>query len=276
MGDAKTPTYVLGHADNELQRLVLQGQYWGEVSLEVLQRAGLAPGMHVLDVGCGAGDLSLIAANLVGPSGSVLGIDRSSEAVQRAMARAESLNARQVKFQVADAESLDLSLRFDAVIGRFVLMYMVDPTTTLRKLVDRLGPGGIVAFLEMDMRVARSVPPAPEVETVLGWVRETFARGGVALDLGPQLWRLFRDVGLKEHSLVVCQKLDPATSTAGTKMLSEVVRSLLPMMERLGVVTGDEVGIETLGEELHKAVLRDDAALFTPCVVGAYSRFAIP
>ena len=272
MDEIKTRPYLLGHTKNELQRLEFQGRYWGAISLEVLQRAGIAPGMRLLDLGCGAGDFSLLAADLVGPSGSVLGIDRSAEAVQRATERAASLNAKPVRFEVSDVESINLSLEFDAVIGRFVLMYVADPTTTLRRMIDRLTPGGIVAFIEGDMDVARSVPAAAKVETVLGWARETFRRVGVTMDLGPQLWRVFRDAGLEEHNWIVRQRLHPPPSMEGIKWVAELVRSLLPTMERLGVVSAEELGIHTLEEDLHQALLSHDAALLTPCVVGAYGR----
>ena len=56
------PDYVLGHGQRELQRLAFQAQYWGEATLELLQRAGVTTGMRVLDIGCGAGDVSLLAA----------------------------------------------------------------------------------------------------------------------------------------------------------------------------------------------------------------------
>src|SRR5690554_3222064 len=69
--------YVLGHSEQELARLEKQGELFGAETRQVLVRAGLAPGMRVLDVGCGAGDVSLIAAELVGPAGTVIGIDRA-------------------------------------------------------------------------------------------------------------------------------------------------------------------------------------------------------
>ena len=272
MDEPTTRPYVLGHTEKELQRLEFQGRYWREISLEVLQRAGIAAGMRVLDLGCGAGDFSLLAADLVGPTGSVLGLDRSPEAVQRAAERAASLNARHMHFEVSDVDSLNLSLQFDAVIGRFVLMYVPDPAATLRRLIDRLAAGGIIAFIEADMDVARSVPAVPKVETVLDWARATFRRVGITMDLGSQLWRVFRDAGLEEHHWIVRQRLHPPPSREGIRWVSELVHSLVPMMEELGVAAAEEVGIDTLEEDLQQALLSHDAALLTPCVVGAYSR----
>src|SRR4029434_5753732 len=93
------PEYVLGHSESELQRLSLQAQYWGEATLELLQRAALAPGVRVLALGCGAGDLSILAATLVGSSGSVVGVDRSAEAIAGATRRANSTGMTQIQFQ---------------------------------------------------------------------------------------------------------------------------------------------------------------------------------
>ena len=71
--------YVLGHDAAEQQRLEQQGTNLQSLTRRLLRGAGLVPGMRVLDVGCGAGDVTLIAAELVGSSGMVVGIDRSAE-----------------------------------------------------------------------------------------------------------------------------------------------------------------------------------------------------
>jgi 2-polyprenyl-3-methyl-5-hydroxy-6-metoxy-1,4-benzoquinol methylase len=68
-------TYVLGHDDVEVQRLLLQGRLYNDYTEHALRLAGLRPGMRVLDIGCGPGDVSFIAARLVGPTGTVLGVD---------------------------------------------------------------------------------------------------------------------------------------------------------------------------------------------------------
>ena len=272
MDEARDRSYPMEYTEEELRRLRFQGRYWGEISLEVLQEAGIGAGMRVLDLGCGAGDFSLQAAELVGPSGSVLGIDRSPQAVQRAGRRAAALKVNHLRFQAADLEKIDLPLTFDALIGRFILMFLADPTGTLARMIGRLAPGGVVAFVETDLAVARSIPAVPRVETALEWIRETFRRSGICPDLGPRLWRVFRDAGLEEPCLVVRQKLHPAPCREGVRWVSELVRSLVPEMERVGVASPEEVGIETLEEELHQELLNREATLCTPLVVGACSR----
>ena len=272
MDEPSGRNYPMEYTEGELRRLRFQGRYWGEISLEVLRQAGIGTGMRVLDLGCGAGDLSLQAADLVGPSGSVLGIDRSPQAVQWASRRAAALKVNHLRFQAAELETIDLPLTFDALIGRFVLMFLTDPTDTLARMIERLDSGGVVAIIETDLAVARSIPAVPGVETVLEWIRETFRRSGISPDLGPRLWRVFRDAGLEEPRLVVRQKLHAAPCREGVRWVSELARSLVPEMERLGVASAKEIGIETLEEELHQALLSREATLCTPLVVGACSR----
>src|SRR3990172_9261931 len=113
--------YVCGHSGRELDRLDLQGAVFRDITRRVLEAAGLSAGMRVLDVGCGAGDVSLVAAELVGERGSVLGVDRAPASIQAATARAVAQHLRHVTFQVGEISDLGL-LDVDALIGRFVLM----------------------------------------------------------------------------------------------------------------------------------------------------------
>lgn len=77
-----TNDYPLAHTREELERLVQQGSFFGELTEQVLLKAGLAPGMRVLDVGCGAGDVSFLAAKIIGPQGAVIGVDKAPEAIK--------------------------------------------------------------------------------------------------------------------------------------------------------------------------------------------------
>ena len=107
--------------------------------------------MHVLDIGCGIGDVSFLGARLVGSSGSVVGIDRGDQSIETAGRRAQSLGIRNVAFVAADISSFKTEKMFDAIIGRLVLLYLPDPAKSLQRLSSLLRPGGVIAFQEMDM-----------------------------------------------------------------------------------------------------------------------------
>ena len=90
---AKQSRYALGHSERELERLSRQAEIFEPFTRQLLQQAGISRGMRVLDVGCGSGDVSFLASELVGPSGKVIGADQAISAVRRATERAR---ARQI------------------------------------------------------------------------------------------------------------------------------------------------------------------------------------
>jgi ubiquinone/menaquinone biosynthesis C-methylase UbiE len=265
------PVYALGHDERELERLTLQARYWADFTREVFRRAGIGPGMRVLDLGCGAGDVALAAGELVGPTGSVLGLDRSPESVAWATERARAAGAAHVRFAVADLHDVREPGPFDAVVGRFVLMYFSDPGGVLRRLVPLLRPGAAVAFLELHMG-ARCLPPIPETDAAFRWVYDTIDRSGAAVDMGPRLWQVFRAAGLPDPEMALHQKVEPPPASAGVRYLVETIRSLLPMMERLGVATAAEIDVETLAPRLEQALLAAQSTFLSPRVVAAWAR----
>ncbi|EUA56281.1 mycolic acid cyclopropane synthetase family protein [Mycobacterium intracellulare 1956] len=121
-------TYVLGHVDAEIRRLLLQGSLHNDFTEHVLRLAGLRPGMRVLDVGCGPGDVSFIAARLVGQQGAVLGVDAAADVVRLARSRAAQQGLRTIRFEATAITDIRLDRPVDAVIGRLILMHLPDPS----------------------------------------------------------------------------------------------------------------------------------------------------
>jgi tRNA A58 N-methylase Trm61 len=103
---ASGSTYVLGHNDVEVQRLLPQGRLYNDYTEHALMLAGLRPGMRVLDVGCGPGDVAIIAARPVGPTGTVLGVDAAPEMIELARARASEQGLAAVHFKQAAIDAL--------------------------------------------------------------------------------------------------------------------------------------------------------------------------
>ncbi len=269
-----TQAYVLGHSESELRRLALQSTFWGELTEEVFRRAGIGTGMHVLDVGSGAGDVALLAARLVGPTRSVLGIDRSEHAIKRASERAAADGVGWCQFSVADMDAFETDRRFDAVVGRLVLMYLGDPARTLRALIRHLRPGGIVAFHEMVMNSVRSVPPIPLLGRVGQWVIAAFERSGAQVDMGLRLDAVFRAAGLPAPETHAAARTVAGAHSAGYAILAGVTRSLLPTIEAFGIASPAEIDIDTLADRLREATVAADACWLSPVMVGAWARIA--
>src|SRR3954452_16078070 len=239
-------SYQLGSSEAELARLDRQGRALAPATRILLQAAGLQAGMRVLDLGSGVGDLSLLAADIVGPAGSVLGIDQSPEAVATATARAPA----NVHFAVGDIHEPARGGPFDAVIGRLVLMYVRDPAAVLRAQASVLREGGLVVPIEFDLPSARVLPAAPLAATALRWLSTAFVRAGIEPALGPRLWQVLEEAGLSPAGMLAVQPHFGPGDPDGPWILAGIVRALLAVIENTGVATAAEVGIDTLEERL--------------------------
>ena len=265
-------TYVLGHGSEEHRRLMLQSRFVGELTESVFAHAGLAQGMRVLDVGCGAGDVSFLAAAFVGPSGSVLGIDQSPESIALARERAKAAGLDNVRFEVARLEEFREEGPFDALIGRLVLLYLKEPAVVLRQLAERVRSGGVIAFHEMEMTTARCVPESPIWTQCGRWIVEAFTRAGVETSMGSRLYSVFKDAGLPPPEMISGGRVEGNPESQIFEWLAQTVRSLLPMIEKTGVATREEVGIDTLADRLRAAVVERNGVAHSPIFVGAWTR----
>lgn len=265
-------SYVLGHGSEEHRRLMLQSRFVGELTEFVFARAGLAQGMSVLDVGCGAGDVSFLAAAFVGPSGRVLGVDQSPESVALASERAKAAGLDNVRFEVGVLDNLPQSGPFDALVGRLILLYLKDPAAVLKNLAARVRPGGLVIFQEMEMATARSAPNVPLFAQCGGWIVEAFKRAGVETSMGSRLYSIFKQAGLPEPQMISGGRVEGSPQSEIYEWLAQTVRSLLPMIEKTGVATKDEVGIDTLADRLRAEVAAQGAVVHAPIFVGAWVR----
>jgi ubiquinone/menaquinone biosynthesis C-methylase UbiE len=175
--------YPLGYSEAEARRLMEQGAMFEDLTRDYLSRAGLAPGMRVLDVGCGVGDVSLLAGGLVGRTGSVLGVDRSAPSLEIARARAkrrtELCGTANISFVEADLDTFEPDGTFDAIIGRFVLLYVPGRASMLRRLTQSLRRGRVMAMQEIDISSLAQAPESPLFGQFRRWIMDGFtsARG---------------------------------------------------------------------------------------------------
>jgi SAM-dependent methyltransferase len=266
------PPYILGHDRDELDRLIGQARFFGDLTDEVLRRAGVGPGMRVLDVGCGTGDVSFLAARLVGPTGAVIGVDRSDEAITVAERRARGAGLANVSFAVQDLAELTLDTPVDALIGRLVLMYLDDPAAALRRLLGQVKPGGVVAFQEMDMGAVTWQPDCPLLAAAVDRIAQTFIRVGLDHRTGLKLARIYRDAGLPAPQTLQGARVESGPDSPVYAYIAQTTRTLLPLMERTGVATIAEVEVDSLAARLREELVAADATVVPPPLVGAWAR----
>ena len=265
-------TYALGRSAAETQRLILQHQIYGPLTRQFLVGAGVGAGMKVLDVGTGAGDVALLLSELVGPQGGVVGIDTNEAILETAMQRTRATGRENVRFHHSDLDSFGES-GFDAVVGRWVLMYLPDPAERLRRLAKQLRPGGVVAFQEGVLsNPPRPFPPAPLHEQLVQWTTPPSGGPGPDTEMGLKLFRTFVDAGLPSPQLRLDAPLGGGPDWPGYAYLAATFGSLLPFLEGLGVVTSDQVDLETLPDQLRDEIVGQTGVQLLPPLIGAWSR----
>lgn len=253
----------------EDERLTAQGRLFDPLTRRVLEHAGLAPGMRVLDLGSGAGNVTRLAAALVGPSGSVVGVDKDPDAVALAAHRTVAPN---VRYRVADAATLEgIEDGFDAVVGRLVLLFVPDPVAALRSAAARVRPGGLICMHEADLAYPNSSPRVPLWERSQGWFLDAVAKGGFEGRMGPALYSTFLAAGLPAPELLV-EGFAAGGPDAPAWAWANVVSASVPLMELTGVATRDEVDPPTLASRLQAEIVAAGGCGFGPPMIGAWAR----
>jgi len=269
----KQPAYVLGHSDREIERLGTQARMVDPITRHFFHAAGIAPGMRVLDVGSGPGYVAFLAAEMVGERGEIVGVDRAPAAIAAARALAESRSLRHVTFLEGDPTEIAFDRPFDAVIGRYVLMFQPDPSAMLRKLAARVRPGGAIVFHEPDWDGARSFPPAPLYDRCCRWIVETLRSVGNETQMGKKLHSTFMTAGLPAPSMGLEAMIGGGEKGAeGLRLVADIVETMLPAMEREGVATAGEIGLETLATRMIEEAVTNDSVIVGRYEIGAWTR----
>lgn len=268
----KPHSYVLGHEDRELERLSRQADFYAPLTEQALRLAGIGPGMRVLDAGCGAGDVSLLIARLVGPAGQVVAVDHAAEAVAATRGRMANATLANVDCRQGDLATVQIDTPVDAIVGRLVLMHVADPVAVLRNLVAALRRPGIVLFQEMDIAASHSEPAAPLCERMIALCRNAFTGMGVDIRPGLRLHDQFVAASLPAPQMTSLGRLEAAPARGSVALLTGVLTTLLPAIEALGLSTAAEMQLDTLPDRLSAELAATGSVIFTPPLITAWTR----
>lgn len=189
---ATDPRYVHGHDES-----VLRSHRWRTAE----NSAGhllphLAPGMRLLDVGCGPGTITLDLATRVAP-GQTIGVDSVEEPLVGARESAKAARVDNVRFQVADGMALPFDDgTFDVVHAHQVLQHVPDPVGMLREMRRVCRQGGLVAARDSDYAAFAWHPAIPALDEWLALYRRVARASGGEPDAGRRLLAWAHAAGL--------------------------------------------------------------------------------
>lgn len=191
--------YLLGYRQAEQERLERQGHELARDSRSLFDQLGLSVGSRVVEIGCGPRGCLDILSEYVGPTGKVVGVERSVELVE--LAQRFVAESRLTNVEVLHADALDTGLRngsFDLATARLVLVNIPKPEQLVAEMVRLVGPDGLVALHEADLTAHVYDPPLP------AWARlsellDTYAEmNGIDRLVGRRVPRMLREAGVQD------------------------------------------------------------------------------
>jgi len=144
----------------------------------------------------------------------------------------------------------------------------------LRQLSTHLRPGGVLAFQEHDIpsQSDATLPASPLWERAVDWCTQAFQRVGVEARMGMKLSSTFLAAGLPAPQLRYEAAIGAGSEWAGYEVLAGVVRDLLPLLQKFGIATTEDIRIETLAARLREEVASTGGVARLPALVSAWTR----
>jgi ubiquinone/menaquinone biosynthesis C-methylase UbiE len=196
---APSDPYFLGYRLAELTRLQQQAQHLAGASNWLFDQLDLPRGARVIEIGCGPQGCLELLAERVGPQGTVVGLERSADAVALARQFVAEHHQDNVEVLHGDARATGLPCAsFDLAMARLVLVNVSEPEQIVAEMVALVRPGGVVALHEVDWVTQLCDPPLPALSRLMQVVETSAQLTGVDLFIGRRLPRLLRDTGLVE------------------------------------------------------------------------------
>jgi ubiquinone/menaquinone biosynthesis C-methylase UbiE len=252
--------YVLGYTSAEYERLNLQAQGWEPVTSQAIAQAGLRSGMSALDIGCGTGAAMQLLGQVVGPTGSVTGVDidprLGSLTIERLRSQGPEIY-RVVEADFMSADDFKGDNSFDLVFARLLLFHIPNPALALSRMWNWVKPGGTLLILDLDMSSQRLFSGFSEVDKAVKLVREIMAASGKDVEIGSRMPEHFESSGIGTPD--ACEVHSAVSKTlAGYGMTRQTLRSLRQAAISCGIADGaalDELD-KTLSELPSKGFVR--------------------
>lgn len=190
--------YIIKGGEEGKKRLAILAEILHEYTKAFIEADGKIDGKKFLDLGCGGGDIALMAAQMLGTEGSVVAIDRDKEIVALAKTDAEFQGVNNITFRVLNAYDLDYSNVFDIAYSRFLLSHLQEPAIVLKKMIEAVKPGGKILIEDIDFSGHFCYPSSAAFELYLNYYVTAAQRNGQHPNIGLSLFGMFKMAGLED------------------------------------------------------------------------------
>jgi SAM-dependent methyltransferase len=244
----RSETYYITDTDETIGRLIQMSDLAAPHVRDGFRRTDVGLGDKVLEVGCGPIGALLELSDLVGPRGTVVGVDMDESALRRARAilnRSGRENVRLVHANVnADVgDELRRLGPFDAAYCRHFLIHQADPTETLRRMAAHLRAGGHVVAHELllDAPLPRSEPHVAELEPTLRWLWEVGGKRGSSPDVARSFHSVCQGAGLREVSQRLFCWVDSHDARRSIQIYRGTLEAIRPALLHHAVASEGEI-----------------------------------
>jgi len=195
--------YVLGTHDDEVARLGLQHRAWQPATHAAWRAAGIEAGHTILDVGCGPGYATVDLAELVGPSGRIVALDKSDKFLKVLGEQCRQRGLNNVNAHQIDLENGKFpTVAANAAWCRWVFAFLKTPREVLKALSTSIAPGGAIVIHEyFDYATWRMAPRCPELEEFVQCVMASWRDNGGEPDIALSLPGWLEELGFEIRTL---------------------------------------------------------------------------
>jgi ubiquinone/menaquinone biosynthesis C-methylase UbiE len=269
-------SYLLGGTGHEHERLIRQARIFNPFTERLFRNAGVARGQRVLDIGSGVGDIAMLVAELVGPTGEVVGVERDTNTLTKARSRVAEAQLRNVSFVETDVSQVVNQVNskpFDVVVGRLILEFLPDPSAVLRSLSKLVPPGGIIVIQDCYWApLLQLTARLPLWTKCASLIYQTFERSGANMDMEHRLYHAFLDAPLPRPKVMI--EIPVGDSPDIRRWVYDLFCTLYPQMQEHNLPTTEVGELESLLSRLEDEL--DRTRNFAACIglVGAWSQVA--
>lgn len=231
--------YVIAGGEEGKKRLELLSRVMRPTTSRLLKSVGLAEGMKCLDIGCGGGFVTALMSDVVGPTGSVVGIDADEVILKLAQEDAELAGTNNIEFVKLDASIQHRATYYDIVYARFVLTHLQHPQPCLESMISSCKRGGRIVVEDIEFTGSFSYPPLDAYQRYTELYQEVVKKRGADPNIGPKVLGMFRAAGLDDVQLNIVQ---PAHFEGEGKMMASItMQRIADAVVSENLATEDEV-----------------------------------